>query len=327
MLHSLNKFLEKIIPFITPTSVMLGILFSTYIQDYSFLVPWLFAFMTFEGSLTMKFQAIKGAFLHPFPAFIILIILHIIMPIWALIVGHLTFPTDQQTITGLVLAMLLPTGITSFIWVAMKNGNRALTLAVILIDSLLSPVIVPFSLTLFVGQTVALDVVRMMNGLFFMIVLPSLLGVLLNEITKGQAGKKLKTKLAPISKLFLALVVMLNGSVVAPYFKEDFNMKLIAIIFIVFLIAFSGYYLSYRISKILKFDNETIISATFSGGMRNISAGAVIAVAYFPAAVGLPVIVGMLFQQIIASFYSSFLEKRLITTAQKEKKLQHSNIL
>ena len=146
MLHSLNKFLEKIIPFITPTSVMLGILFSTYIQDYSFLVPWLFAFMTFEGSLTMKFQAIKGAFLHPFPAFIILIILHIIMPIWALIVGHLTFPTDQQTITGLV-SMLLPTGITSFIWVAMKSKSGT-NLAVILIDSLLSPVIVPFSLTL-----------------------------------------------------------------------------------------------------------------------------------------------------------------------------------
>lgn len=41
----------------------------------------------------------------------------------------------------------------------------------------------------------------------------------------------------------------------------------------------------------------------FSGGMRNISAGAVLAVSYFPPAVAVPVVLGMLFQQTLASIY------------------------
>ncbi len=35
--------------------------------------------------------------------------------------------------------------------------------------------------------------------------------------------------------------------------------------------------------------------------MRNISAGAVLAVSYFPAPVAVPVVLGMLFQQVLAA--------------------------
>ena len=56
-----------------------------------------------------------------------------------------------------------------------------------------------------------------------------------------------------------------------------------------------------------------------SGGMRNISAGAVIAVAYFPAAIVLPVIVGMLFQQALASIYAAFIEKKIHGSAKNTK--------
>ena len=52
-----------------------------------------------------------------------------------------------------------------------------------------------------------------------------------------------------------------------------------------------------------------LVTFTFSGGMRNISAGAVIAISYFPSAVVFPVVVGMLFQQIIASIFATILDK------------------
>jgi bile acid:Na+ symporter, BASS family len=48
----------------------------------------------------------------------------------------------------------------------------------------------------------------------------------------------------------------------------------------------------------------------YNSGMRNISAGAVIAITYFPAPVAIPVIVGMLFQQVLASLVGSVLDKR-----------------
>lgn len=310
MIYNLNKFLERVIPFITSTSVILGIIFSTYIKDFTFLVPWLFAFMTFEGSLSMNFNALKGALMHPFPVIVILFILHIIMPLWALTFGYIVFPSDELTITGITLGMIIPTGISSFIWVAMKKGNTALTLSIILIDSLLSPFVIPLSLSILFGKTVEMNVGAMMSGLFFMIVLPSLLAIGLNELTKGKASKSVKPILAPISKLFLAVVVMLNGSAVAPYFYQ-IDLKLILIILSVLIVALSGYFISYVVAKLLRFNNETLIACTFSGGMRNISAGAVIAIHYFPAAVVLPVICGMLFQQILASLYGVILDKKL----------------
>ncbi|KAA9021830.1 bile acid:sodium symporter family protein [Niallia endozanthoxylica] len=308
MLLQINKKLEKMMPFITPTGVFLGILFSYYVKDYAFLVPWLFAFMTFEGSLSMRFGSLKGAIAHPLPVIIALAFLHIGMPLWAWGIGHLSFSGDSLTITGIILGMVIPTGVTSFIWVSMKKGNTALTIAIILIDALMAPFIVPFSLSVMIGQQVDLDVINMMKGLFFMIVLPSLMGMALNEITKGKVKDVWKPRLSPLSKLFLGLVVMLNGAVVAPYLKEV-NIKLLFIILVVLFISFTGYLFAFLLGKLLNYEKETIISYTFSGGMRNISSGAVIAMAYFPSAVIIPVIVSMLFQQILASTFAAFLDR------------------
>lgn len=317
MLLQINKTLERMMPIITPTGVIIGVLLSSYLSDFSFLVPWLFAFMTFEGSLSMNFRSIKNAITHPLPVFTTLFFLHIFMPLWALGISHIAFSADTLTITGILLSMVIPTGVTSFIWVAIKQGNKALTLTVILIDALISPLIVPFSLSLLVGQTVELNTLNMMTGLLYMIVLPSIIGMLLNQWTRGKIQSVWKPRLAPISKVFLGIVVMLNGAVVAPYLKE-MQFKLILIILVVLFIAFSGYLISFYLGKFLKYDKETIITVTFMGGMRNISSGAVIAIAYFPPPVVIPVVVAMLFQQILASFFSHFLDKRLLN--------KHNNI-
>lgn len=307
MLQQINHRLEKMLPFITPSGVILGIIFSAYIKDYSFIVPWLFAFMTFEGSLTMNFRSLKNAVIHPVPIIIVMLFLHVFMPLWAWGISHSVFNGDSMTITGIILGMVIPTGVTSFIWVSIKKGNTAVTLAAILIDSLLSPFIVPYSLSLLVGQKVSLDTGSMMIGLFYMIVLPSIIGMLLNEMTKGKITVW-KPRLAPISKIFLGAVVALNGSVVAPYLAE-IHWKLIFIIIAVFFIAFSGYLFAYLLGKLLRFDQQTNTAFTFLGGMRNISSGAVMAISYFPSAVAVPVVVSMLFQQTLASLFGSLLDK------------------
>jgi predicted Na+-dependent transporter len=308
MLQKLNKQLEKVMPLITPSSVLLGVLLSVYIQDFSYLIPWIFAFMTFAGSLNSNFKSLSDVVRHPLPIFAAMILLHILMPIWAWGVGHITFQDDIFTITGIVLGMAIPTGITSFIWVSIYKGNIPLTLSIILIDTLLSPLIVPYCLSLLIGEKIEMDIVGIMKGLVGMIVLPSIVGMLLNQFLKGDVTKKLSTTLAPFSKISIGIVVMLNGAVIAPYLK-NINFKLISIIFVVFFIAATGYLFSFFIGKLIRSDRDTIVSLTFSGGMRNISAGAVIAVTYFPPAVAVPVVVGMLFQQILASFTGHFLAR------------------
>ncbi|WAA13384.1 bile acid:sodium symporter family protein [Fervidibacillus halotolerans] len=307
MLQNLNRNFERSIPFIAPFSVILGIFLTSYVKDFTYLIPCLFAFMTFEGSLSLNFRDLKEAVRQPLPVFIILSFLHIIMPMLTWGIAQLTFPEDSETMTGLILSMVIPTGITSFIWVSMKKGNQALTLSVIIIDALLAPFLVPLSLSILVGQDVALDLWQMMSSLLFMIVFPSIIALLFNEFTKGNSGKVWKPRLSPISKLFLCGVMLLNGAEVAPFF-QTFNWELVYIMIVVIFVTFIGYFLSFIIGKVLQFPKRSLVSLTFGGGMRNVSAGAVIAITFFPSPVVLPIVVSMLFQQMIASIFAMILD-------------------
>ncbi len=308
MLQKLNAFLESKMPFITPISVLLGVTFASYVDSFSFLVPWLFAFMTFSGSLGSNIKSFKEVMIHPLPIIITMCILHVIMPLWAFGVGHVVFHGDVYTITGLVLGMIIPTGITSVLWVSIYRGNIPLTLAVILIDTFLSPFIVPYTMSLMVGERVEMDILGMMGGLLWMVVLPSLAGMLLNQVTNGKVKTVLGPRLSPISKIFLGIVVLLNSSVIAPYLRH-IDTKLVFIAIVVFLIAFSGYLFSFLIGRLLKMNREDVVSLTFLGGMRNISTGAVIAISYFPAQVAVPVVISMLFQQVLASIFGRFVDQ------------------
>jgi bile acid:Na+ symporter, BASS family len=235
-------------------------------------------------------------------------ILHVIMPLWAWGVGHVVFGDDVYTITGLLLGMIIPTGITSVMWVSIYRGNIPLTLAVILLDTFLSPFIVPYAMSLLIGAKVEMNILGMMSGLLWMVVIPSLLGMLCNQVSKGKAKTVLGPHLAPFSKIFLGIVVLINSSVVAPYLR-DINMKVVLIAIVVFFLAFSGYLISFLIGKLMKMDRGDVVALMFLGGMRNISAGAVLAISFFPAQVAVPVIIGMLFQQVLASSFGGFVDR------------------
>lgn len=308
MFQKINRLFERMMPMITPTSVVIGVLLVDQLKHWSFLVPWIFAFMTFSGSLGSNFKSLRDVVTHPTRLFTVLIILHIIMPVWALFLGHVTFSGDMSTITGIVLAAIIPTGITSFIWVSIYRGNLALALSIILVDTFLSPFIVPYSVSLFAGEKVVIDVFGMMKGLFGMVVFPSIIGMVLNELTKGKITERVGTKLAPFSKIALAAVVMINSAVVAPYLI-DINMKLFLIAGLAFTVSASGYLFSWMIGKFLKWNKDDVVTLMFTGGMRNISAGAVLAISYFEPAVAVPVVIGMLFQQVLASFFGHLLHK------------------
>jgi bile acid:Na+ symporter, BASS family len=319
MLQKFNTHLEKIMPLITPISVVIGVLLSEHIKDFSYLIPWIFAMMTFSGSLGSNFHSLKNVITHPLPIFIALAILHLIMPMWAWGIGHIAFSGDNFTITGLIHGMAIPTGITSLIWVSIYKGNIPFTLSIVLIDTLLSPILVPFTISVIVGENIEMDVYSIMIGLVGMIVIPSLVGMTLNQWTRGKVKEVWSPRLAPFSKIGLGIVVMLNGAVVAPYLR-DVNWKLVIIAVLVFFIAITGYLFAFLLGRLFKRDRDTVMALTFTGGMRNISAGAVIAITYFPPQVAVPVVVGMLFQQVLASF-SGYLANRYYAGQPKDKQL------
>ncbi|WP_046175836.1 bile acid:sodium symporter family protein [Domibacillus indicus] len=308
MLKAINIFLARWMPLLTPLSVLSGVLLAEFIHSWIFIVPWLFAFMTFVGSLNSNFGMLRHTMSHPFPIFLALAILHLITPVFAWTVGHLMFPDDPLTVTGFTLALVIPTGITSVVWVTMYKGSVPLALVIILIDTMLSPLIVPFSMSVLAGSRVEMDVLAMVSGLFWMIVLPSLLGMIANEWLKEEKASRLSQTLSPFSRVSLPIVIAVNSGVAAPYLR-DIDARLIQILLTILFVVLCGYMLSWGLAIVFRQTRENIITLIYTGGMRNISAGAVIAVNFFPPQTAVPVVVCMLFQQMLAAFHGFLLRK------------------
>lgn len=87
------------------------------------------------------------------------------------------------------------------------------------------------------------------------------------------------------------------------------NRELLEIIFAILILAAFGYALSWIVAALFKQSRKITASMMFGVGMRNISAGAVIASTYFPAEVVFPVITATLFQQVLAAIYGSLFHK------------------
>ena len=307
MLEKLNIFLQKYIAILTPLSLVIGVLLENIGQHLLFLVPWLFAFMTFVGSLNMKFKDVKIFVKHPALILFSIIFLHLLMPLWAYFLSTIIFDDHLLTV-GFVLSVAVPTGVTSIIWINICKGNLPLGLSIILIDTLLSPFILPFMLYIVSGEKIQLDVASLVLNLILMIVIPTILGIVVNELSKGEIPKKFGEKLTPFSKLCLFAVIMINSSAIAPYLI-DFNLQLISIILLVFTIAVSGYIFAFLIGRYILKDYAQMTTLVFTGGMRNIAIGVIIATTYFPSKVAMPVVFGMLFQQVIASIFSKVVAK------------------
>ena len=300
MLAKFNLFLQKWMPILTPLSLIIGVVFESVGQQLLFLVAWLFALMTFISSLSMKFQDVKVFVLYPKTILIVILFLHLLMPLWAFFLSTIIF-NDTLLMIGFVLSVAVPTGVTSIIWVTISRGNIPLSLAIVLIDTLLAPIIMPLLLEVVAGQTIHIDMKSLIFDLIWMVVLPSVVGIIINEKTNGAIHRKLNPYLSPLSKICLFAVVMINSSAIAPFIK-DITLELFLVIIVVFIISVSGYVFAYLLSKILWSDDVEMKTAfLFTAGMRNIALGIVIATTYFPSKVAMPVVFGMLFQQVLAS--------------------------
>lgn len=310
MLNRFNSFIEKWIFLTTPVCVALGVIFADVVSHGSVLVSFVFAIMTFMGAMKSSFADVLGVFKRPLPLLMSIAAIHIIMPVITFVVGSLFFGSDMDIVTGMVLEFVVPTAVVGLMWVSIYNGSSSFSLSLIITDTLLAPFIIPLTLKVLVGSQVQVDTAGMITELLLMIALPAALAMLVNQISGGKTKKTLPPKLAPYSKICLIYIQICNSSKAAPYVK-NFNIELFEVTLTMLCLAALGYAVGWIISAVMKQKRDTLVSMVFGIGMRNISAGAVIAAEYFPPATVFPVIIATLFQQVLAALYGVLIKKRM----------------
>ena len=295
-LEKLDAFLGKHMAVLIVAFVLVGITFPDIfspINDYTMALS---AFMTFANSLGGGFREMADVARRPLPVVVIFAILHVVMPLLALAAGELLFPEAPLFTTGLVLEYAIPTGVASLLWVSIGRGNTSMCLSVVLLDTLLAPFVIPLTLRVLLGSVVEMDTASMVGNLMIMVAIPALLAMTLFQMTRGRVAATVKPRLAPFAKLTMLVLVLANATGCAPFLR-DITPTLVKLICAVFALCLLGFFLGYQAARLLKADFPTAVTMSLNSGIRNIAAGSVLAIAYFPGDVLFPVAFSPLFLQ------------------------------
>lgn len=305
----LNSFIEKRMYIVVITGIISGLLFPNLLFSAKPAVPWVFGVMTFSLSLGTGFRDLKRVISSPLPLALLILCLHGISPLFAFFLGRVSFGAESLLTVGLVLAAAVPVGVSSVIWAGIADGDLPLSLTAVTLDSLASPLTVPLVVSVYLGKIFSFNAADMIAGLLQMIVFPTLLGVLIHDFSGRRIEQKKLWFLGFISKLGLAFVVGVNVSASRQYIFSEAGNLLPLFFILVTLVAFN-FTMGYGFSRFMGFSRSIIRTFTFSVGIRNISAGIVIALNYFPPEAALPVVVALLIQQPTAGVVQHFLVAR-----------------
>ncbi len=280
---------------IIPGSLVLGFLFAEPLTPFVPLVPYLFAFVTLTMAIGCGLGEIRLAIARPLPVVWTIVIAHVLLPLLAYGIGAVTFGGQSPYTIGLVLFTLIPFGVSSVIWVGLSGGSVALMLCLVVLDSAISPALVPAGIHLIFGQGIEVDTSSIMMDLLLIVVLPTVIGVTLHELTRGRVQPVVKPYAAPLSKLCFVGVVLLNAVAVAPSVQQLSGdmLKLVPIVMLIVALCYLAGFIGTRLFG----SRELTVTAAYATGMRNISLGVVLAMGYFSPLTTVPVMLAILIQQ------------------------------
>ncbi|OWA34598.1 bile acid:sodium symporter [Saccharibacillus sp. O16] len=294
---------------ITPSMLVLGLIFSPLFLSWVPAIPYLFAYITFVMGVGCGRDHLKQVFSSPLPIILTLILSHVVAPLAAFALGSVWFGVSSPYTVGLVLFTVIPLGVSSVLWIELSGGSLALGLAMVLLDSVLSPVIVPGLIQLFFGTQLTFDTLHLMRDLLLMVVVPTVLGIVIYERSGGRFKQQAGPILLPISKIFFMLVILLNAAGIAPYAYE-LRGDLLSVIPAVLILVALGYMLGYYSPLLLRLKRpELLVTVSFAAGMRNNSLGLVLALGYFSPQAAVPVVLAILVQQPLATLHQFILRK------------------
>lgn len=273
-------------------------------------VPTFFAIMSFQSALGITLRGLKDAVVHPLAIVLALVYVHVLSPLIAFLVGTALFGADSDLVVGIVLEYCVPVATSSIMWVAMYRGNLAIALATLLVSVFVSPFSIPLALHLLFGTVVEVNALGMILDMLYMVVVPSLIGIVVNEATHGLGTRTLSTSLMPLARLMLVVIIATNSSAISD-FVFHLTPQLAGVLVFVGLFASFNFLMGAALAYVFRQRRERAVAMLFQSGMRNISAGAVLAMQYFPPASLFAVMAGVLFQQVLAALFGKVADRLL----------------
>ena len=239
----------------------------------------------------------------------------------------------QHILVGLALVAAMPIAGASTTWTQNSNGNLVLSLGLVLLSTLLSPIITPWAFYVF-GEMASEEYEAVLHNvsaygsggfLGLWVVLPSLLGLSIRMTVPEARLAAIMPYVKLVNSVVLLLLNYSNASVSLPKAVAEHDWDFLAITFTITtglcVTAFAvGYWLSGRFGL----EQAETVALMYGLGMNNNGTGLVLAslaLAAYPR-VMVPIIFYNLVQHVVAGSIHMVLDRS--RTAQKSRSAEHT---
>lgn len=211
-------FVKDRLPYLILAAIVLGLI-NGYLNQVSFLkalvTPALFI-MIYPMMINLKIEEVFKEISAPKPLLWSIVVNFVVSPLIAFALAKIFLPTQPMLAVGLFLIALVPTSGMTASWTGLAKGNMRAALVIISANLLLSIILIPVYMKLFLGQMVAIETGSILQSLLTVVLIPLILGDLTRRgiiRLRGQEGfKQVKPLLSGISSTGVLLIVFVAMS-------------------------------------------------------------------------------------------------------------------
>lgn len=173
------------------------------------------------------------------------------------------FRFPPEIAAGVVLIGSAPSGVASNVMAYIARANLALSITLTAVSTLLAPLMTPMLMKLLAGQFVPIDFFDMMLGIIQMVIVPIVLGLLVNRVLRGAAW--LDRAMPIVSMVGIAVVITIITAA-----GRDALLTIGATLVLAAIIHnASGYLLGYWSCRLLGMDERSCRTISIEVGMQN----------------------------------------------------------
>lgn len=279
------------------------------LQPKSFLwvvpkVSLLLGVIMFGMGMTLKKEDFKEVFTRPKDVFVGVVAHYVIMPSVAYTLC-VVFNLPKELAIGVILVGCCPSGTSSNVMCYLAKGDLALAVCIGAVSTILAPIFMPMLILLLAGKWVSIPALKLFIEIVKIIVIPILLGVIMNGLFRDKVQKA--TKALPLISTIAILLIL--GGVVGANSKRLLSTSLIIIV-VVLIHNLAGYALGYSASKVLGMNEAKRRAVTLEVGMQNSALGVSLAMSFFSPVVAIPAVIFSVWLTISGSTVAGFWSNR-----------------
>ncbi len=226
-------------------------------------INYLLMVVMFGMGITMKRKDFVLIFTRPKEVITGCIVQYTIRPILAFALCCL-FKLEPALMAGVILVGTCPGGTSSNVITYLSKGDIALSVCMTSVNTLLAPLFTPLITYLILKTTVDVDLLGMFLGIINVILIPIIIGIVVNKLF-GDFTQKLVKALPLISTIAICMIV----AAVVSHNSDKIFTSGIVILCVVILHNIMGYLCGFCLGKILKLNPAKTKAFSIEIGMQN----------------------------------------------------------